>query len=49
MPEMRISIAVQPHAMLTYHARIRQLTLPAMVNEIIDNLHDNKLYMEGRL
>ncbi len=36
MPEMRISIPVQPHAMLTYHARIRQLTLPAMVNEIID-------------
>jgi hypothetical protein len=36
MPEMRISIPVQPHAKLTYYARLNKLTLPAIVNEIID-------------
>jgi hypothetical protein len=35
MPEMRLNIPIQPHAILTYHARIRQLTLPAIVNEIL--------------
>ena len=36
MPDIRVPVPPQPHASLTYHAKLAGKTIPQLVNEILN-------------